>query len=269
MPKRGVNMHENEVARAYKTVNDQYIEPVSFIVPRRSENFQDDIYLPTAGLAPAMSSSEWLGGKEALPPKISMASLFDGEGIQEVSGVEEKPTGSIATPEPKVEESPKPAETPKPVEAPKKAAEPSSPKISEPTPERAPIARPAPSMKDQGASMASMVDKFADGEEDGNVSDDDDSSFEEVPKPAERPVRSAVAAAESSPRVSSPLRPKEVEPKPQPTISVSSLSRSKFCHMLTVIVSRCLNSRQRGPLSFHIPSSERHSRYKKLDRRAD
>jgi hypothetical protein len=30
MPKRGVNMHENEVARAYKTVNDQYIEPVSF-----------------------------------------------------------------------------------------------------------------------------------------------------------------------------------------------------------------------------------------------
>lgn len=217
MPKRGVNMHENEVARAYKTVNDQYIEPVSFIVPRRSENFQDDIYPPTTGVAPAMSCSEWLGGKEAIPPKISMASLFDGEGIQEVSGVEEKPTGSMDSPAPKPTESPKRAETPGAVELPKK--EPASPKAPEPVREPTLVARPAPSMKDQGASMASMVDKFADGEEEGNVSEDDDSSFEEVSKPVERPVRSAAAAESSSPRVSSPLRPKDVETKPQPSLS--------------------------------------------------
>jgi coronin-1B/1C/6 len=222
MPKRGVNMHENEVARAYKTVNDQYIEPVSFIVPRRSENFQDDIYLPTIGVTPAMSCSEWLGGKEAIPPKISMASLFDGEGIKEVSGVEEKPTGSMDSPEPTPAASPKPTEASKATELPKKTPEPASPKASEPARESTPVAaRPPPSMKDQGASMASMVDKFADGEEEGNVSDDDDSSFEEVSKPVERPVRSAAAAESSSPRVSSPLRPKEVETKPQPTISVS------------------------------------------------
>ncbi|KAJ5773790.1 hypothetical protein N7457_008686 [Penicillium paradoxum] len=207
MPKRGVNMHENEVARAYKTVNDQYIEPVSFIVPRRSENFQDDIYPPTLGVTPAMSSSEWLSGKEALPPKISMASLFDGEGIKEVSGVEEKPTGSMDAP------------APKPAEAPKKAPEPTSPKAApEPVPEPTPVARPAPSMKEQGASMAAMVNKFADGEEEANVSDEDDSSFEEVSKPVERPTRSA-AAGSSSPRISSPLRPKEVETKPQPTLT--------------------------------------------------
>lgn len=225
MPKRGVNMHENEVARAYKTVNDQYIEPVSFIVPRRSENFQDDIYPPTTGVTPAMSCSEWLGGKEAIPPKISMASLFDGEGIKEVSGAEEKPTGSIESPAPQAAaESPKPVETIKATEAPK-ASVPSSPKISitEPAPEPTPVARPAPSMKDQGASMASMVDKFADGEEEGNISDDDDSSFEEVPKPVERPVRAAATPEPSSPRVSSPLRPKEAEPVSQPSISVSIL----------------------------------------------
>ena len=243
MPKRGVNMHENEVARAYKTVNDQYIEPVSFIVPRRSENFQDDIYPPTTGVAPAMSCSEWLGGKEAIPPKISMASLFDGEGIKEVSGVEEKPTGSIETPAPQAAaDSPKAADAPKATEAPKKASAPSSPKISEPAPEPTPVARPAPSMKDQGASMASMVDKFADGEEEGNVSDDDDSSFEEVPKPVERPVRSAAATESSSPRVSSPLRPKEAETKPQPVVSVSSpLSKpalsSNICHQTPTIPS--------------------------------
>ncbi len=43
LPKRGVNTHENEVMRAFKTVNDSYIEPVSFIVPRRAEVFQNDI----------------------------------------------------------------------------------------------------------------------------------------------------------------------------------------------------------------------------------
>ncbi|KAJ5513722.1 hypothetical protein N7463_003274 [Penicillium fimorum] len=221
MPKRGVNMHENEVARAYKTVNDQYIEPVSFIVPRRSENFQDDIYPPTVGVTPAMSSSEWLGGKEALPPKISMASLFDGEGIKEVAGVEEKPTGSMDAPAPKPTETPKAPETPK--ETPK-TPEPSSPKPApEPVSEPTPVARPAPSMKEQGASMAAMVNKFADGEEEATVSDDDDSSFEEIPKPVERPTRS-VAAESASPRVSSPLRPKEVETKPQPVVAVAVAS---------------------------------------------
>jgi hypothetical protein len=34
--------------------------------------------------------------------------------------------------------------------------------------------------EEQGASMAAMVNKFADGEEEANVSDGDDSSFEEV-----------------------------------------------------------------------------------------
>ncbi|KAJ5163973.1 uncharacterized protein N7500_005803 [Penicillium coprophilum] len=217
MPKRGVNMHENEVARAYKTVNDQYIEPVSFIVPRRSENFQDDIYPPTVGVTPAMSSSEWLGGKEALPPKISMASLFDGEGIKEVTGVEEKPTGSMDAPAPEPAKAPKAADTPKETA---KAPEPASPKPApEPVPEPTPVARPAPSMKEQGASMAAMVNKFADGEE-ATVSDDDDSSFEEIPKPVERPTRSAPAEA-ASPRVSSPLRPKEVETKPQPAAAAA------------------------------------------------
>ncbi|GLI80339.1 coronin-like protein crn1 [Penicillium ochrochloron] len=212
MPKRGVNMHENEVTRAFKTVNDGYVEPVSFIVPRRSENFQDDIYPPTFGLTSAMSPSEWFAGKEAIPPKISMASLFDGEGLKEISGVQEKPTGTIDAP------APKPAQ-PEPV-VPKVA-----PKAApEPAPEPAPIARPAPSMKEQGASMAAMVNKFADDEE---VEEpvDDDSSFEEVPKPVERPARSPVAES-SSPRVSSPLRPKEPEPEVKPQSPVATATAS-------------------------------------------
>ncbi|KAJ5627272.1 hypothetical protein N7528_004699 [Penicillium herquei] len=207
MPKRGVNMHENEVTRAFKTVNDGYIEPVSFIVPRRSENFQDDIYPPCFGVTPAMGPSEWLSGKEAIPPKISMASLFDGNGLKEVSGVQDKPTGTMDAPAPKAAEPE--IKQPEPV-APKAAPE--------PTPEPTRVARPAPSMKEQGASMAAMVNKFADDEESAPV-EEDDSSFEEVPKPVERAARSPVAEP-SSPRVSSPLRPKEIETKPQPVPSV-------------------------------------------------
>lgn len=203
MPKRGVNMHENELTRAFKTVNDSYIEPVSFIVPRRSENFQDDIYQPTTGVTPAMSSSEWLGGKEAIPPKISMASLYDGQGLKEVSEAQDRPTKSIDSPEPK------PAE-PEPVK-----------EDPEPVPEPTPVARPAPSMKEQGASMAAMVSKFADDEEEADVSVEDDSSFEEVPKPTERVARPAVAES-SSPRFSSPLRLKEA----QPQVAVSCLRAS-------------------------------------------
>ena len=43
-PKRMVNVRDNEVLRCFKTVVDQYIEPLSFYVPRRSEEFQEDIY---------------------------------------------------------------------------------------------------------------------------------------------------------------------------------------------------------------------------------
>ncbi|KAJ5123749.1 hypothetical protein N7448_009846 [Penicillium atrosanguineum] len=214
MPKRGVNMHENEIARAYKTINDGYIEPVSFIVPRRSDNFQDDIYPPTLGLTPAMSSSEWLDGKEAIPPKISMASLFDGQGLKEIEGVQEKPTTTIDASEPNPAAEPV-ANKPEPVAEPvaKKPELAVAKPAPEPVPEPTPVARPAPSMKEQGGAMAAMVNKFADDEE-GAESSDDDSSFEEVPKPVER-ARSTVTES-ASPRVSSPLRPKETEDKPEP-----------------------------------------------------
>lgn len=212
MPKRGVNSHENEVARAYKTVGDTYIEPVSFIVPRRSENFQDDIFPPAVGLTPAMGPSEWLSGKEALPPKISMASLYDGEGLKEVSGVQDKPTSTLGAPEPKPASEPKPAEPKRAEPSPKKAPEP------EPTPEPTQMAKPEPSMKEQGASMAAMASKFADDEEEAEPADDS-SSFEEIPKPVERP---RVTGVESS---SKPNLWRQEEPsRPSPTLKVQSPS---------------------------------------------
>lgn len=193
MPKRGVNIHQNEVVRIYKSVSDTYIEPVSFIVPRRSETFQDDIYPPAFGLKPAMSASEWLDGKEAIPPKISLEGIYEGSGLQEVTPSQAKPTSTISAP------APEPAQ-------PAKAAEPVR---AEPTP----VARPAPSMKDQGASMAAMVDKFADDDEEKEEVDDA-SSFEEVPKFVERTPVSPV-------KTSSPVKEIPIIKETPPPAAVS------------------------------------------------
>ena len=45
LPRRSLNVDENEIARAYKVTNGM-IQPVSFYVPRRSETFQSDIFPP-------------------------------------------------------------------------------------------------------------------------------------------------------------------------------------------------------------------------------
>ena len=179
VPKRGVNMHENEVARAYKTVNDSYIEPISFIVPRRAETFQDDIYPPTTGLKAAMTSAEWFGGKEGLPPKFSMESIYEGEGMKEVSHSEL--TEATKAPEPvKAHE-------------PSKALE----EVEKPAPSIAAGRVPQPSTKDQigGGSMMAAADKFADNEP-AEEEATSESSFEEVQKPVER--TSAIKPTSSS-----------------------------------------------------------------------
>jgi coronin-1B/1C/6 len=114
MPKRGINLHDNEVLRAFKTVHDSYIEPVSFIVPRRSEMFQNDIYPPTTGLKPGTTAGEWFGGKTALPPKISLESVFDGEAPTEVAS-DYKPTPVPSQAAPAKSGSPKATQEPTPV----------------------------------------------------------------------------------------------------------------------------------------------------------
>ncbi|KAL2018917.1 hypothetical protein VTK56DRAFT_10284 [Thermocarpiscus australiensis] len=164
LPRRGINVHENEVMRAYKTVNDTYIEPISFTVPRRAETFQSDIYPPAIGLKPAMSAKEWLDGKTAIPPKIDLESVYEGNAPVEVPA-DYKP----------------PAAAP-PASAPKK----------EPEPTPAPV-RSQVSVADQKSSISAMANKFQDEEDDEDDEDAETSSFEEITRPAPRstvPVRS-------------------------------------------------------------------------------
>lgn len=78
-PKSTVNVKENEILKSFKTVNDLSIEPVSFIVPRRSELFQDDIYPDAPSSKAAISAEDWFAGKEVNGPLLlSMESVFNG-----------------------------------------------------------------------------------------------------------------------------------------------------------------------------------------------
>ncbi|KAA8895509.1 hypothetical protein FN846DRAFT_334256 [Sphaerosporella brunnea] len=79
LPRRGLTVHENEVMRAFKTVNDTYIEPISFVVPRRAETYQSDIYPPATSGKAALSAEAWFGGEDADPPMIDMETLYSAD----------------------------------------------------------------------------------------------------------------------------------------------------------------------------------------------
>jgi len=169
MPRRGINVHENEVMRAYKTVNDAYIEPISFTVPRRAETFQADIFPPAMGSKPAVSAQEWLDGKTGIPTKIDFESIYEGQAPKEVP--------SDYKPPPKVEPAP--------------AAKP-APKEEEPKPAPAAARAPPPSVKEQKGSIAAMASKYQDNEEEEQDDEDETSSFEEIPKPPQRATQQPV-----------------------------------------------------------------------------
>ncbi|POS87849.1 DUF1900-domain-containing protein [Erysiphe pulchra] len=161
LPRRGINVHENEIMRAYKTVNDSYVEPIPFTVPRRAEVFQSDIYPPATGLKPALSASEWLSGKDGIPAKIDLESIYNGNAPVEVAS-NYKPQVVAPTP------------------APVKATTPSQ-NESKPVNQRS----SAPSISEQTRSITAVASQYQD---DANaMSDEDTSSFEEITKPVQKP----------------------------------------------------------------------------------
>ncbi|XP_061616532.1 coronin-2B isoform X2 [Phyllopteryx taeniolatus] len=73
MPKHGLDVGACEVFRFYKLVTLKgLIEPISMIVPRRSDTYQEDIYPMTAGTEPALSATEWLSGIDREPVLMSL-----------------------------------------------------------------------------------------------------------------------------------------------------------------------------------------------------
>ncbi|VDN41772.1 unnamed protein product, partial [Dibothriocephalus latus] len=73
MPKRGLDVNQNEIARFYKLHTRGFCEVISFTVPRKSALYQDDLYPDTASDMPALSAEEWMSGKNA-PPLLNLVS---------------------------------------------------------------------------------------------------------------------------------------------------------------------------------------------------
>jgi len=205
VPRRGINVHENEVMRAYKTVNDSYVEPISFTVPRRAEVFQSDIYPPATGIKPAVSAAEWLSGKDGIPSKIDLESIYEGNAPVEVPS-DYKPL------------------TPAAVPAPAKASAPVK-KEPEPTPAVTQKA-PPPTISEQKGSIAAMASKFQDDEGASDDDADETSSFEEISKPVQRSVPTAAKAV-----------PKSVSPAKTSPVKASPVSRATPRPMQAPLVS--------------------------------
>lgn len=79
LPKRSCDVMKCEVAKFLKLTTTA-VEPLHFMVPRRSEAFQDDIFPDRAGFRPGNDADAWFGGDSAQPPKSSMDPSSGGSG---------------------------------------------------------------------------------------------------------------------------------------------------------------------------------------------
>ncbi|RWS28755.1 coronin-like protein 3 [Leptotrombidium deliense] len=72
MPKRGCDILNCEIARFFKLHSKGLVEVISFTVPRKSDQFQEDIYPDTAGDVPALSAEQWISGEDREPILVSL-----------------------------------------------------------------------------------------------------------------------------------------------------------------------------------------------------
>jgi WD40 repeat protein len=91
LPKRSVNISDCEIVKMLK-VGTKLLEPISFQVPRKSDVFQDDIFPDCFSGEPALTSEEWLSGKDAEPKTMSLAPGF----VQKKTVVEFNPDKQTA-----------------------------------------------------------------------------------------------------------------------------------------------------------------------------
>ncbi|PSR72204.1 hypothetical protein PHLCEN_2v11911 [Hermanssonia centrifuga] len=79
LPRRALNVADCEIARAYKIAGSS-LEPIAFIVPRKADSFQSDIFPPAPSSEPSLSAGEFFSGKTAAPKYVSLenGAVFSG-----------------------------------------------------------------------------------------------------------------------------------------------------------------------------------------------
>ncbi|WFD44195.1 Coronin-like protein crn1 [Malassezia psittaci] len=69
LPRRSLNVDENEIARMYKVTNN-LVQPVSFYVPRRADSFQADIFPSAPSDKPAMKAIDFFDKNKTFTPNL-------------------------------------------------------------------------------------------------------------------------------------------------------------------------------------------------------
>jgi len=90
MPKRGCDVTICEMTRFFRLNNNGLCQVIPFVVPRKSELFQEDLYPDTVSDVPAITGEEWWEGKNADPVLISMSDIADQVKKQEDLVVQKK-----------------------------------------------------------------------------------------------------------------------------------------------------------------------------------
>lgn len=73
LPKRGLSVSQCEIMRIFRVDATQLvIEPLSFIVPRRADCFQADLFPATRSPTPSLTFREWLAGLDREPILIEL-----------------------------------------------------------------------------------------------------------------------------------------------------------------------------------------------------
>ncbi|KAJ1360984.1 hypothetical protein KIN20_020126 [Parelaphostrongylus tenuis] len=71
--KRALNLIGAEVMRVYRIQPQSLlVQPISFVVPRRTDHFHAELYPPTRGPTPAASLAEWRAGLDAMPVELQL-----------------------------------------------------------------------------------------------------------------------------------------------------------------------------------------------------
>lgn len=72
MCKRGCDVSTCEISRFYRLNNNGFCQIIPFVVPRKSELFQEDLYPDTLADVPALTADQWFSGTNADPIMVPM-----------------------------------------------------------------------------------------------------------------------------------------------------------------------------------------------------
>jgi len=111
LPRRALNVSECEIARAYKVAGTS-IEPIAFVVPRKSDSFQSDIFPPAVSSEPALTAGEFFQGKTAPLKLISLENGAPAAATSAYTSPTPAPTKTASAPAPepvRVQTEPTPA----------------------------------------------------------------------------------------------------------------------------------------------------------------